>query len=103
MHEAVKHDAVLKSRNCPSYPLNYLMDVASASENSPSFWSSFAPVNSFFVGLRAYCIGAVGDTVGEGDDRYFLMAKVSSFTKSRVAPAASLEIARVACPADKRQ
>jgi hypothetical protein len=98
-----EHHAVLKSRNCPSYSLNYLMDVARVSENSPSFWNSFAPARSFAVGLRAYCIRVDGDIVGKGEDRYFLITKVSSFTKLEVDPAESLKITRVVCPADKRQ
>ena len=97
-----EHYAILKSRNCPSYSLNYLMDVASVSGNSPSFWSSFAPINSLAVGLRAYCIRVDGDIVGEGEDRYFLITKVSSFTKLRVDPEAGLKIAGVVCPIDKR-
>lgn len=98
-----EHYAVLKSRNCPSYSLNYLMDVARVSDNSPSFWNSFAPTRLFSVGLRVYCIRVDGDIVGKGEDRYFLITKVSSFTKLEVDPAESLKITRVVCPADKRQ
>lgn len=92
-----EHYAILKSRNCPSYSLSYLMDVAEISKNSPSFWGSFAPMDSFAVGLRAYCVRVEGEINGSGNERFFLIKKVPSFKKLKVDPAGSLNVARVVC------